>query len=132
MTEIALVFDEQGRIIRFHRPPGCTSCGIPDTRSLWETMWEWRERLGGVAHTHPWSGTAGPSQTDVTTWRACEQGLGKLLLWPIVTRSEVGYFVYNRVTGLYCRAGQPTFEISGLGRLLEMSLENGQTQPAVG
>jgi len=132
MTEIALVFDERGRVIRFHRPPGCTACGIPDTRSLWETLWKYRHLIGGVAHTHPWRGQASPSQTDVTTWRAIEQGLGKLLLWPIVTRSEVGYFVFNRVTKLYCRAGRPTITISGLDRLLEMSLTENAEQAVLG
>jgi hypothetical protein len=131
MIEHALVFDVEGRVIRFHRPPGCSAGGIPDTRDLWDTLWKWRGHIGGVAHTHPWPGSANPSQTDVTTWRACEQGLGKLLLWPIVTCSEVGYFVFNKVTGLYCRAN-PNIEISGLDRLLEMSLEDDQSQPHSG
>ena len=69
----------------------------PDHRSdagtiLWEVLWDNREILGGVAHTHPWSGAAGPSGTDVTTFAAVEKGLGQKLVWPVVTFTEVGYF----------------------------------------
>jgi hypothetical protein len=123
MTETSLVFSDKGEVIQFHLPPGRTMGSIPDTRSLWTTMWKYRHCLGGVAHTHPWYGTASPSHTDVTTWRACEQGLGKLLLWPIVTFSEVRYFVFNRVTGNYCEAPPPSFEVSSLERLRELSKE---------
>jgi hypothetical protein len=59
---------------------------------LWELLWEHREQLGGVAHTHPWNGDAWFSQTDVTTFAAIEQGLGKRLIWPVVTFSTAQYF----------------------------------------
>ena len=121
MIETALVFDDQGRVIRFHLPPGRTGGSIPDSRDLWDVIWQYREHVAGVAHTHPWNGQASPSGIDVTTWRAIEQGLGKLLLWPIVTFTEVRCFVYNEVTGDYCEAGPLTFEISGIDRLRELS-----------
>ncbi len=136
MIETALVFDDQGKVIRFHLPNGRTGGSIPDSRSLWELLWQYRETVGGVAHTHPWDGTPTPSDTDVTTWRAIELGLGKLLLWPIVTFTEVRCFVwtpirgsaalrscdvYNRMTEQYVEAGPLTFEISGLDRLVELS-----------
>jgi len=120
-TETALVFDDQGRVIWYHLPPDRTRSFLPDSRDLWEVMWKHRDILGGVAHTHPWHGPANPSQTDTTTWVACEAGLGKRLLWPIVTFSEVGYYVHNAVTGLYCLAGPLTIEVSGLDRLRDLS-----------
>jgi hypothetical protein len=58
--------------------------------------------LGGVAHSHPWEGEAHPSGTDVSTFRAIELGLGKRLLWPIVTLSEVRYYAVNPLTQECC------------------------------
>jgi proteasome lid subunit RPN8/RPN11 len=58
-------------------------------------LWDYRQVLGGVVHTHPWEGPTEPSQTDVTTFAAVEQGLGKRLIWPIATMTNVNYFSYN-------------------------------------
>jgi len=97
--EVALVFDREGKTIAIHQPPGRSSTEIPDTRSLWEIMWEHRDNLGGVAHVHPWHGEAIPSQEDLTTFSALERALGPLL-WPITTFSEGR--VFARVSeGLY-------------------------------
>jgi len=90
--ETALVFDDRGCVLFWHLPADRSQGAIPDSRGLWERLWENRERLGGVAHTHPWNGAAQPSSTDVTTFAAVEQGLGQRLIWPIVTFSEVVYF----------------------------------------
>jgi hypothetical protein len=124
MIETALVFDNRGRVIRFHLPPDRTGGSIPDSRDLWTLIWDYRRTVAGVAHTHPWEGPASPSGIDVTTWRAIEQGLGKLLLWPIVTFTEVRCFVYNDVTGGYeavSEADRRVKEISGIDRLRELS-----------
>jgi len=51
-----------------------------------------RENLGGIAHTHPWHGDSWPSGTDITTFAAVEAALGRRLVWPIVTLSEVKTF----------------------------------------
>ena len=77
MMETALVFDREGRTIHWHEPPGRSGGSLPDSRDLWGVLWEHRGHLGGVAHTHPWDGPAGPSHTDLTTFRAVELGLGK-------------------------------------------------------
>jgi len=90
--ETGLVFDRFGAPIFWHVPPD-RSCGaLPDSRALWDVLWESRGFLGGVAHTHPWHCAAAPSTTDVTTFAAVEAGLGQRLVWPIVTFTEVGYF----------------------------------------
>lgn len=91
--ETGLVFDYNGNFIHWHVPPDRSSGYLPDSRSLWEVLWENRTFLGGVAHTHPWNGEAHPSTTDTTTFAAIEAGLGKRLVWPIVTFSEVRYYV---------------------------------------
>ena len=126
MIESALVFDNQGRVIRYHLPQGRTSGSIPDTRDLWEVLWKWRAQLGGVAHTHPWKGRATPSQTDVTTFRACEQALGQLLKWPVVTFDDIGIFVWSEESGFYVHEydSDPDFIITlmpAIERLRELS-----------
>jgi hypothetical protein len=92
MIETAAVFDLDGNVIHWHLPPGRAGGWIPDSRNLWDVLWENRERLGGVAHTHPWHGEAWPSGTDVTTFAAVEAALGLRLVWPIVTMTEVRTF----------------------------------------
>jgi hypothetical protein len=92
--EAGLVFDRQGDPIHWHLPPDRTGVALPDSRALWKVLWENRHRLGGVAHTHPWAGPSAPSVIDVTTFAAIEAGLGQRLIWPIVTFTAVGYFVW--------------------------------------
>ena len=92
MTEAALVFDKQGRTLYWHEPEGATAASLPDSHVLWEVLWQQRERLGGVAHTHPARGRVYPSFTDVTTWAAIEAGLGRKLVWPIVGTDDVRCF----------------------------------------
>ena len=87
--EVAMVFDKQGRPLYWLNG---RSAAVEDSRSLWEVVWENRENLGGVAHTHPWDGPTGPSGTDISTFAAIESGLGKRLLWPIVTMTHVHCF----------------------------------------
>jgi hypothetical protein len=92
MIEVALVFNPEGRALYWHQPMAASTAAIPDSRTLWEVLWQHRHELGGVAHSHPWHGRAAPSQTDITTWSACERGLGVRLVWPIVTLDEVACF----------------------------------------
>ena len=110
MIETALVFDDHGRIIQYHEPAGRTAGSIPDTRSLWDLCWKYRNQLGGVAHTHPWDGPASPSRIDISTFRALELGLGRLYLWPVVTFTEVGYYGWDVLTKQYVPLPSPSFE----------------------
>ena len=127
MIEVAMVFDLKGQVIHFHTPPGRTGDSIPDTRSLWEVLWENRDRLGGTAHTHPWSGSPCPSMVDVTTFRATEKGLGKCLLWLVVTFDQVGYWRWNEDAKDYYKLNgdQCTPEIQGIEKLRELSRGEG-------
>lgn len=121
MMETALVFDRNGKTICFHEPKGRSGGSIPDTRDLWEVIWENRENLGGVAHTHPWDGPAHPSLTDMTTFDAIEKALGRNLLWPVVTFTEVTYVVRNVLfedaQHKWTRAGNVTITIEGIEEL---------------
>ena len=88
MHEAALVLSLDGTILYRHAPPGATAVYLPDSRDLWEVLWEHRHHLGGVAHTHPWSGVPAPSQEDLTTFSACEAALGARLDWWIATDDQ--------------------------------------------
>src|SRR3989344_2461914 len=87
--EVGLVFDRQGRTI--HWFGGHSPGFIPDSRSLWDVLWENRDRLGGVGHTHPRDGPATPSHTHLTTFDAVERALGKQLLWLLVPSTKTPY-----------------------------------------
>lgn len=108
MIETALVFDKLGQTLYWHEPKGRSGGALPDDVTLWDFLWEHRNEIGGVAHTHPWDGDAYPSHTDVTTFAAIEQGLGRKLIWPVVTFTDVAYLyrvenetVYTRIAPLF-------------------------------
>jgi hypothetical protein len=69
----------------WHEPSGRTWGSIPDSRDLWTILWDHRAELVGVAHTHPGGGTPRPSIEDLTTFAACEAGLGRRLFWWIAS-----------------------------------------------
>lgn len=89
MMEVAVVVDKQGKPIHWHLPPGRSAGFIPDTRDLWDVLWEHRGNLAGIAHSHPGSGMPGPSMTDLTTFAACEAGLGARLNWWITSSDQL-------------------------------------------
>lgn len=89
MMEAALVIGWMGRVLYKHAPPDRSVGSLPDSRDLWDVIWENREHLAGVAHSHPGSGDTGPSHTDLTTFAAVEAALGKRLAWWITTSDRV-------------------------------------------
>jgi hypothetical protein len=90
-VETALVFDDRGQTLHWHLPANRSAGYLPDSAFLWQFLWENRKHLGGVAHTHPWDGLAQPSATDLSTFAAIESGLGRRLIWPILTFTETVY-----------------------------------------
>ena len=106
MLEAALVYDREDKAMYWHLPPGRSRVTIPDSRSLWLVLWEGRDRLGGVAHTHPGTGRPAPSREDLTTFAGCEAGLGTRLEWIIATADEVALFTW-RGPGAHDYCGTP-------------------------
>jgi len=91
MREHAVVFDMYGSALSWHR--GISPVEIQDSRALWDTLWEHRCTVGGVAHSHPgYDDVPTPSATDLTTFSAIERGLGRRLLWPIVNGAAINYW----------------------------------------
>ena len=60
-----------------------------------------------MAHTHPWKGSSAPSVTDTSTFRAVEAGLGKRLIWPIVTFTDVKTYRYDEAEDAYLEWAPP-------------------------
>lgn len=87
MVEAGVVVDWKGEPIFWHEPRA-SSAYIPDSRSLWDVLWECRDVLRGFAHTHPGSGTPLPSETDLTSFAAVEAGLGQRLLWWVLSSDK--------------------------------------------
>lgn len=117
--ETALVFDKEGRTIYWHTPDNRTGGYIPDSRALWLVMWDNRDRLGGVAHTHPWDGEAGYSGIDASTWASCEEALGCRLVWSVVTFTDIQYFAWNG--SRYERLSAPPFGVVDVDELRQKS-----------
>ena len=57
---------------------------IPDSRARWNAIWENREDLTEIVHTHP-GRLLRFSHEDLTTMEAVEAALGRSLRWSIVT-----------------------------------------------
>jgi len=96
--EAGVVIGYGGGVLHWHLPPGRSAGYLPDTgnqESLWYVLWDNRDKIFGFAHSHPGSGEPAPSWEDLTTFAAVEKGLGKRLVWPIVTSDRVAFFVWS-------------------------------------
>jgi len=58
---------------------------IPDERERWETIWQHREEITEIVHSHP-GDFLDFSHEDLTTMEAVEAGTGKVFTWSIVTK----------------------------------------------
>jgi hypothetical protein len=88
MMEAGVLLDLNGAPIYWHVPPERSGGSLPDSRNLWDVIWENRKNIWGFAHSHPGRGTPGPSYTDITTFAAIEAALGCRLAWPIVSEDD--------------------------------------------
>ena len=57
---------------------------LDDSRERWEAIWNARETLVEIAHSHP-IGPDGFSQEDETTMDAIDAALGRKLVYSVVT-----------------------------------------------
>ena len=61
-----------------------TQTRIPDARERWFAIWENRDEITEIVHTHP-GGFLGFSDEDLTTMEAVEAATGIQFTWSIVT-----------------------------------------------
>jgi hypothetical protein len=85
IAEAGVLIDIHNEPIYWHLPNGRSQCHLPDSHELWNMIWENRHIVRGFAHSHPGSGSPLPSDTDITTFKAIESGLGKRLRWWITS-----------------------------------------------
>ena len=106
MIEAGVVISKNGDPLFWHLPPGRTGGSLPDSRPLWDVIWEafQNDTLLGFAHSHPGSGVPGPSYSDVTTFAAVEAALGKRLDWWITSSDHVVQLVWDGPDKLSYRA----------------------------
>ena len=119
--EAGVLVDLNGEPIYWHLPADRSGGALPDSRPLWDVIWENRDRLLGFAHSHPGSGAPGPSYEDVTTFAAIEAALGERLVWWITSADQ---FVELRWVGpdkLHYRAWPRIYEPSWVQRLRDES-----------
>jgi len=65
-----------------------SATSIPDERERWETIWEYRNEITEIAHSHPGE-FLDFSHEDLTTMEAVEAGTGKVFTWSIVTKRRL-------------------------------------------
>ena len=80
MREVCFILVED-KILRVYFG---SATSIPDERERWETIWEHRNEITEIAHTHPGS-FLDFSHEDLTTMQAVEAGTGKPFTWSVIT-----------------------------------------------
>lgn len=88
-VENGVILDLEGNPLYWHVPANRSVAFLPDSRDLWDVIWENRHNISGFAHSHPGSGPTGPSWTDLTTFAAIEIALGKRLDWWITSEDRL-------------------------------------------
>lgn len=83
MIETGAVINTAGEVIHWHEPGGRSGGALPDSRQLWDVLWQAYQHgwLLGFAHTHPGHGVPRPSQEDISSFVAIENALGPLRWW---------------------------------------------------
>ena len=76
-----------------------SAAALPDSRARWEAIWNRRDELVEIAHSHP-HGPAAFSREDDTTMDALDSALGRAMRYSVVA---------PRAT--IARRGEQTFEV---------------------
>jgi hypothetical protein len=108
MMEVGVVLDQDCKPVFWHLPPNRTAGSIPDSRELWDVLWEGRKTFLGFAHSHPGSGVPRPSYEDVTTFAAIEAALGVRFNWWITSETHLALVRWEGLDRLH-------YEVTVLG-----------------
>jgi hypothetical protein len=131
MREAGALIGLDSSVIYWHIPFDRTGAMLPDSRSLWDVIWENRENVLGFAHSHPGSGMPGPSYEDVTSFSPIELGLGRRLQWWITSSDRLAVVTWVGPDAYSYRPAPVYEEPSWLNKLRLFSVEQ-QTQPSGG
>jgi hypothetical protein len=91
MREVCFLLSADGTILWADASTSPTA--LPDSRTRWEAIWDRRDQLVAIAHSHP-VGPSAFSAEDESTMAALDDALGKKLRYfvvaPEVTIARVG------------------------------------------
>lgn len=82
MREVCILLSADGAILWADASTSPTL--LPDSRTRWEAIWEHRERLAAIAHSHP-HGPSAFSAEDESTMAALDDALGRRLTYYVVS-----------------------------------------------
>jgi len=94
-VEAGVLVDREGKPLFWHIPTDRSVAYLPDSRTLWDVIWDNRDRVLGFAHSHPGSGVPGPSYEDVTTFNGVETALGRRIIWWITSSTHLVHIVWQ-------------------------------------
>jgi len=118
--ETAVILDAEGHALHWHLKPDRSAGFIPDSTDLWDAIWRHRSSLTAIAHSHPGGGLPRPSGTDLTTFDAIERGLGRPLLWWIISCDGVSAIQRVPETERFVVMGLKSVEHNSLPWLQEL------------
>lgn len=81
-TEVCFLLDSDGRVL--WRDVSADPHALPDSRARWLAIWERRDVLAEIAHSHP-HGPLAFSAQDTSTMAAIDAALGRRLTYTVVT-----------------------------------------------
>ncbi len=91
MREVCFLIGRGGAVL--YADASNSPAALPDSRSRWEAIWQHREELEAIVHSHP-MGPSAFSAEDVSTMEALDAALGKPMKYcvvaPKITISRVG------------------------------------------
>lgn len=91
MREVCFLIGRGGAIL--YADASTSPAALPDSRTRWEAIWEHREELEAIVHSHP-AGPSAFSAEDESTMAAIDAALGKPMTYcvvaPRVTISRTG------------------------------------------
>ncbi len=81
MREVCFLIGKDGSIL--WADASDSPAALPDSRARWEAIWERRELLAEIAHSHP-VGPAAFSSEDESTMEALDSALGRVMRYTVV------------------------------------------------
>lgn len=120
--EAGVLIDLNYEPLHWHLPANRNGVSLPDSRPLWNIIWENRDRIVGFAHSHPGLGVPGPSYEDVTTFAAIEAALGVRLAWWIISADSLAEFRWIGPDRLKYQRSQDNQFYSWINQLRDFSL----------
>jgi hypothetical protein len=75
------------------------AAALPDSRARWQAIWDHRDALEDIAHSHP-DGPAAFSAEDESTMRAIDSAIGRAMRYTVVAPAAVVACVAGAVTAV--------------------------------